>query len=74
MLGDYNVNSYIKQQCMKIKPQILNKFSTFYTAGNYGGWVNEMEIYVNFEWTPFKCLQISEGQWNWSFVLPLKFF
>ena len=53
-----------------LKPQVLNKFSAFYNAGDYGGWVNKMEICVNFEWTPFKYLQISEGWWNWSFVLP----
>lgn len=44
-----------------LKPQVLNKFSAFYNAGDYGGLVNKMEICVNFEWTPFKYLQISEG-------------
>ena len=29
VLGDYNTNSYIKQQYIKVKPQILNTFSTF---------------------------------------------
>ena len=29
MLGDYNTNSYIKQQYIKVKPQILNTSSTF---------------------------------------------
>lgn len=52
MLGDYNANSYIKQQYIKVKSQILNKFSTFCNVDNYRGWVDEMEIFVNFEWAP----------------------
>lgn len=37
VLGDHNANNYVKEQYIKLKPQILNKFSVFCNAGDSGG-------------------------------------
>lgn len=49
VLGDHNANNYVNLQYVKLKQWILNKFPIFCNTCDSGGWVNEMEIYMNSE-------------------------